>query len=84
MLKKTLRKDQKPLNMKYIPKKQTPIAVVYKKKSGSKYWLKVFTDLRCPDPLITNRSSKLPYGCEIIEIGHGAAFANKYKKKYKI
>jgi hypothetical protein len=68
----------------YIPKKQTPIAVVYKKKSGSKYWLKVFTDLRCPDPLITNRSSKLPYGCEIIEIGHGAAFANKYKKKYKI
>ena len=39
----------------YIPKKQTPIAVVYKKKSGSKYWLKVFTDLRCPDPLITNR-----------------------------
>ena len=68
----------------YIPKKQTPIAVVYKKKSGSKYWLKVFTDLRCPDPLITNRSTKLPEGCEIIEIGVGSAYANKYKKKYKI
>lgn len=84
MLKKTLGKDQKSLNMKYIPKKQTPIAVVYKKKSGSKYWLKVFTDLRCPDALLGNRSSKLPYGCEIIEIGHGEAFAKKYKKKYNI
>jgi|TARA_R110000744_G_C19301028_1_gene555714 hypothetical protein len=70
---------------KYIPKNDhTPIAVVYKKKSGSKYWMKVFTDLRCPDPLLGNRTSKLPYGCEIIEIGQGAAFVNKYKKKYKI
>jgi|TARA_B110000977_G_C11056769_1_gene484396 hypothetical protein len=69
---------------KYVPKEQTPIAVVYKKKSGSKHWLKVFTDLRCPDPLITNRSTKLPDGCEIIEIGVGSEYANKYKKKYKI
>lgn len=69
---------------KYVPPLRTPIAVVYKKKSGSKHWLKVFTDLRCPDPLLTNRSNKLPEGCEILEIGVGAAFADKYKRKYKI
>jgi hypothetical protein len=69
---------------KYIPKDKTPIAVVYKKKTGSKYWLKVFTDLRCPDPIITNRSTKLPEGAEIIEIGVGNKFTETYKKKYRI
>ena len=68
----------------YIPKPQTPIAVVYKKKTGNKYWLKVFTDLRCPDPLITNRSTKLPEGSEIIDIGVGSNFEELYRKKYKI
>lgn len=68
----------------YNPKEKTPIAVVYKKKTGSKHWLKVFTDLRCPDPIITNRSNKLPEGAEIIEIGVGSKFAETYKKKYKI
>lgn len=72
------------MKTKYIPKEQTPIAVVFKKKSGSKFWLKVFTDLRCPDPLITTRSTKLPEECEIIEIGVGTRYAEKYKKKYKI
>jgi len=69
---------------KYTPPERTPIAVVYKKKSGSKYWLKVFTDLRCPDPLITNKSKKLPEGEEIIEIGVGSGFIELYKKKHKI
>ena len=69
---------------KYIPKDKTPIAVVYKKKTGSKYWIKVFTDLRCPDPLITNKSKKLPEGAEIVEIGVGENFISSYKKKYKI
>ena len=70
--------------LNYVPKEQTPIAVVYKKKSGSKFWLKVFTDLRCPDPLITNRSTKLPEGSEIVEIGVGSKFEAIYKNKYKI
>ena len=69
---------------KYVPKEQTPIAVVYKKKSGSRYWLKVFTDLRNPDPLITKKSNKLPEGADIIEIGVGQKFISTYKKKYKI
>ena len=68
----------------YIPKDKTPIAVVYKKKTGTKYWLKVFTDLRCPDPLITKKSNKLPEGADIIEIGVGQKFISTYKKKYKI
>ena len=68
----------------YQPKPQTPIAVVYRKKTGTKHWLKVFTDLRCPDPLITNKSKKLPEGSEIVDIGVGKNFEKLYRKKYKI
>lgn len=63
--------------MEYIP-----ISVAYKKKTGTKVWVKTFTDLRCPDPLITNRSTKLPEGSEIIEIGVGSKFEERYKQKY--
>ena len=61
----------------------TPIVVAYRKKTGTKVWIKVFTDLRCPDPLITNRSTKLPEGSEILEIGVGSMFEEKYRKKFK-
>ena len=60
------------------------IAVVYKKKYGSKLWLKVFTDLPCPDKIISSRSKLLPEGSEIIELGVGEAFVEKYKVKYKL
>lgn len=63
--------------MEYIP-----ISVAYKKKTGTKVWVKTFTDLRCPDPLITNRSTKLPEGSEILEIGVGSRFEDRYKQKY--
>ena len=63
--------------MEYIP-----ISVAYKKKTGTKVWVKTFTDLRCPDPLITNRSTKLPEGSEILEIGVGSRFEERYKQKY--
>ena len=69
---------------KYVPKEQIPIAVVYKKKTGSRHWLKVFTDLVTPDKIISTRSKKLPEGAEIIEIGVGSMFEAKYKKKYRI
>ena len=62
--------------------KYTPIAVAYQLKR--KVLVKEFTDLRCPDPLITNRSTKLPEGSEILEIGVGSIFEQKYKKKYKL
>lgn len=61
----------------------TPIVVAYKKKTGTKVWIKTFTDLRCPDPLITNRSTKLPEGSEILEIGVGSIFEEKYRKKFQ-
>lgn len=61
---------------------RTPIAVVYQLKN--KMYIKEFNDLRCPDPLITNRSTKLPEGAEIIQIGQGSNFYQAYKKKYKL
>ena len=61
------------------------IVVVFKKKWGSKIWMKIFKDLRCPDPIIAKRSKKyLPEGSEILDIGVGEAFEDIYKKKYKI
>lgn len=59
-----------------------PISVAYKKKTGTKVWVQTFTSERCPDTLITNRSTKLPQGCEILEIGVGSRFEEIYKKKY--
>lgn len=60
----------------------TPISVAYQLKN--KIYVKTFTDLRCPDPLITNRSTKLPEGAEILQIGQGSSFYQEYKKKYKL
>lgn len=60
----------------------TPITVAYKTKRGA-FKVETFKDLRCPDPLITKRSTKIPVDCEILEIGVGKDFRNKYIKKYK-
>lgn len=62
----------------------TPIAVAYRKKSGTKVWVKEFTDQRCPDKLITKRGTRLPQGCEILEMGVGSKFLELYKIKYKV
>lgn len=59
---------------------RTPIAVVYQLKN--KTYVKEFTDLVCPDPLITNRSKLLPEGAEIIQIGQGSSFFKQYESKY--
>ena len=61
-----------------------PIVVAYKKKWGTKTWLKVFNDLPCPDKIISKRSKLLPEGSEILELGVGSGFIEKYKKKFKI
>lgn len=60
---------------------RTPISVAYRTKRGA-VRVEQFTDLRCPDPLITKRSTKLPQDCEILEIGVGTAFYKMYRKKY--
>ena len=61
----------------------TPIVVAFKKKTGTKVWIKTFTNLRTPDPLITNRSKLLPEGSEIVDLGVGSYFEEKYRKKYQ-
>ena len=64
---------------------QTPIVVIYTVPRARKPKIKIFTDLRTPDPIIAPRSKKyLPEVSEILEIGVGKVFEEVYKKKYKI
>ena len=60
------------------------IVVAYKTKWGKKVKLKIFNDLPCPDKIISSRSKLLPEGSEILELGVGEAFIEKYKKKFKL
>jgi hypothetical protein len=63
------------------------IVVVYKKSETSKKcYIKVFQNEKTPDRIINinARSPLIPNQYEIIEIGMGESFINKYKSKYKI
>ena len=60
------------------------IVAAYKKIKGKKVYLKVFTDLASVDPIITEKSRKLPPGVEILDLGVGKSFIKKYKTKYKL
>jgi len=64
--------------------KHIPIAVAYKKKYGKKVCIKVFTDQRNPDRILSSRSKLLPKDCEILDVGVGSKFYEKYNNKYKI
>lgn len=64
-------------------RKYTPISIVVEGPRGGLKLL-TFTDVRCPDRLITNRSTLVPSGSEIKEIGVGSKFREIYKKKYKL
>lgn len=69
--------------MAYIRKNDyTPITVAYKKKYGKKVYIKTFTDQRSPDRLNSTRSNLLPKDCEVLAIGIGKVFEERYKKKY--
>ena len=59
-----------------------PITVAFKKKYGKKVYIKTFTDQRSPDRLNSTRSNLLPKGCEVLDIGIGKVFEERYKKKY--
>lgn len=63
--------------------KYTPISVVVEGPRGGLKLL-TFTDLRSPDRLITKRSSLIPSGSEIKELGVGDKFKDIYKKKYNL
>lgn len=64
-----------------------PIAVVYKTiyRKKEKIHLEVFNDVLVDDIIDLNKRKPLvPKDAEIIEIGVGSDFEEKYKKKYKI
>jgi hypothetical protein len=60
------------------------IVVVYKKKWGNKVYIKVFTDQPTPDKIILENTKLLPKGAEILDLGVGESFINRYKKKHKL
>ncbi len=70
--------------MAYKAPEQVPIVVTYTKGAGRKVYMKVFTDLKCVDPIISPRSNKLPNNAVILDIGQGTSFVEKYKSKYKL
>jgi hypothetical protein len=64
-----------------------PIAVVYKTiyRKKEKIHLEVFNDVLVDDIIDLNKRKPLvPKDAEIIEIGVGGDFEERYKKKYKI
>lgn len=64
-----------------------PVVVVYKtsNRKNAKLKLEVYHDVRVDDILDTNkRKPIIPYESEILEIGIGRGFEEKYKKKYKL
>lgn len=58
--------------------------VVYKKPTGKKYWM--LTTEEDIDEIINSRKRNplLPNNYEIVEIGIGESFIEKYKKEYNI
>ena len=64
--------------------KKITTVVVYKKPTGKKYWL--LTTEEDIDEIINSRkrNSLLPNNYEIVEIGIGKSFIEKYKKEYNL
>lgn len=61
------------------------VVVVYQKRKNGKPYLQVFENIRVDDIIDSNKRKPLiPHQYEILEIGVGSGFAEKYKKKYKI
>lgn len=63
------------------------VVVVYKtsKRANAKIKIQIFENTRVDDILdMRKRKPLIPYECEILEIGVGIGFYEKYKKKYKL
>ena len=62
------------------------VVVVHKgPRKNSKIQIQIFNNTRVDDILDTNKRKPLiPYQHEILEIGVGCSFVEKYKKKYKL
>lgn len=66
--------------------KQIPVIVVHKgPRKNSKIYIDIFTDRRVDDIIDgTKRKPLIPKSNEILEIGVGSSFEEKYRKKYKV
>jgi len=68
-----------------IKRKYQPIVVVYKRKWGNQKRMKVFTDLRSVDSILEDVKGKfIPATAEILEVGVGSYFIEKYKSKHQL
>jgi hypothetical protein len=69
-------------NMNRIP----DVVVVHKKpRKNGKVFLEVFENTRVDDIITTNKRKPLiPKENEILELGIGISFVERYKKKYKL
>ena len=63
-----------------------PIVVVHKgPRKTSKFQLEIFTNSRVDDIIDGNkRKPPIPHQNEILDIGVGESFVERYKKKYKL
>lgn len=63
-----------------------PIVVVHKgPRKNSKFQLEIFTNIRVDDIIDGNkRKPYIPNEHEILDIGVGESFVERYKKKYKL
>ena len=66
-----------------VERQYVPITVAYRRKYAKNVTVKQFTNVRCPDKLLTTRTNLLPKDCEILDIGWGKRFYQEYKNKYK-
>jgi hypothetical protein len=64
--------------------KKITTVIVYKKPTGKKYWM--LTTENGVDDIINSRKRDplLPSNYEIIEMGIGKSFIERYKKEYNI
>jgi|TARA_R110000803_G_scaffold21448_8_gene54054 hypothetical protein len=71
----------------YLKVMKLPVVVVYKTtyRKKEKFHLKVFRDVYVDDVIsTTKRKPLIPEDSEIVEIGVGSIFEERYMKKYKI
>jgi len=62
-----------------------PIVVVYEKRKGGKKYMEVFKHFRIDDIIdAKKRKPPIPHNYEILDIGVGEVFIEKYKQKYKL
>jgi len=63
-----------------------PIVVVHQgPRKNSKIQLEIFTNIRIDDIIDGNkRKPPIPHSHELLDIGMGESFVERYKKKYKL